>query len=54
LPACAVKSPGSTGRGPCRRGDLRLAEGRGIPGGAVKCVEIRKNTDGEGSALDET
>jgi hypothetical protein len=26
-------------------------EGRGIPGGAVKCVEIRRNTDGEGSVL---
>ena len=32
-------------------GDLRVREGCGIPGGAVKCVEIRKNTDGEGSVL---
>ncbi len=23
----------------------------GIPGGAVKCVEIRKNTGGEGGSL---
>jgi hypothetical protein len=46
-----VKSPGSPGRGPSRRQDLRVGEGRGIPGGAVKCVEIRRNTDGEGSAL---
>ncbi len=22
-----------------------------IPGGAVKCVDIRRNTDGEGSSL---
>jgi hypothetical protein len=29
----------------------RRGEGRGIPGGAVKCVEIRRNTDGVGSAL---
>jgi hypothetical protein len=33
---------------------LRVGEGRGIPGGAVKCVEIRRNTDGVGSALDDT
>jgi hypothetical protein len=31
--------------------DLRASEGRGIPGGAVKCVEIWKNTEGEGSVL---
>ncbi len=24
--------------------DLRAREGHGIPGGAVKCVEIRRNT----------
>ena len=47
-----MKSPGLTGRGLPRRAGLRGGEGRGIPGGAVKCVEIRKNTDGEGSALD--
>jgi hypothetical protein len=33
---------------------LRRGEGRGIPGGAVKCVEIRRNTDGEGSVLATT
>ncbi len=25
--------------------------GSGIPGGAVKCVDIRKNTGGEGDSL---
>ena len=49
-----VKAPGSTGRGVSRRHGLRLVEGRGTPGGAVKCVEIRKNTDGVSSALGET
>ena len=29
----------------------RAGEVRGIPGGAVKCVEIGKNTRGEGGAL---
>ena len=33
---------------------LRLSqiEERGIPGGAVKCVDIRRNTKGEGTFLD--
>ncbi len=31
----------------------RLGEGSGIPGVAVKCVDIRRNTNGEGSYLDE-
>jgi hypothetical protein len=30
---------------------LRTGEGSGIPGVAVKCVDIRRNTDGEGSFL---
>jgi hypothetical protein len=34
-----------------KRADLRAREGDGTPGGAVKCVEIRKNTEGEGSLL---
>ena len=34
-----------------KRVDLRAREGHGTPGGAVKCVEIRKNTKGEGSLL---
>ncbi len=32
--------------------DLREGEGSGIPGVAVKCVDIRKNFDCEGSMLD--
>ena len=46
-----MKSPGLPGRMVARRDRLRVGEGRGIPGGAVKCVEIRRNTDGAGSAL---
>ena len=34
-----------------RRPDLRASEGCGIPGGVVKCVEIWKNTKGEGNIL---
>jgi hypothetical protein len=30
---------------------LSLVEGNGIPGVAVKCVDIGKNTEGEGSYL---
>jgi hypothetical protein len=32
-------------------GDWRAVEARGIPGVAVKCVETRRNTRGEGGAL---
>jgi hypothetical protein len=46
-----VKARGSTpGRRP-RLFGLRTEEGRGIPGVAVKCVEIWRNTRGEGGAL---
>ena len=31
--------------------DLRVREVYGIPGGAVKCVDIRRNTGGEGDTL---
>ena len=31
---------------------LRVGEAIGIPSVAVKCVEIRKNTSGEGDSLD--
>ena len=31
--------------------DLRAAEARGTPGVAVECVEIGKNTRGEGDVL---
>ena len=30
---------------------LRQKGARGIPGGAVKCVDIRRNTEGEGTSL---
>ena len=32
---------------------LRAGEESGIPSVAVKCVDIRKNTSGEGDFLDE-
>ena len=31
--------------------DSSAGEGRGIPGVAVKCVDIGKNTSGEGGSL---
>ncbi len=31
-----------------------MAEETGIPGVAVKCVDIRRNTDGEGRSLANT
>jgi hypothetical protein len=31
---------------------LSIGEGSGIPGVAVKCVDIRRNTGGEGGFLD--
>ena len=31
---------------------LSFGEGSGIPGVAVKCVDIRRNTSGEGGFLD--
>ena len=32
--------------------DLSAGEGSGIPSVAVKCVDIRRNTSGEGGSLD--
>ena len=32
---------------------LSIGEGSGIPGVAVKCVDIGRNTSGEGDYLDE-
>ncbi len=46
-----VKAPGLTRRGRTILPDWRAAEGRGIPGVAVKCADIRRNTRGEGGAL---
>ncbi len=31
---------------------LRVGEESGIPGGAVKCVDIRRNAGGESGSLD--
>jgi hypothetical protein len=47
-----VKSPGSTGRGHRKLPCLNMGEGSGIPGVAVKCVEIGRNTSDEGGYLD--
>ena len=47
-----VKAPGSTGRGRLRLVDSRAVGEGGIPGVVVKCVDIRRNTSGEGGLLD--
>ena len=46
-----VKAPGSTGRGRSKLRDLRVVEESGIPGVVVKCVDIGRNTSGEGGSL---
>ena len=46
-----VKARGSTPSLPCELVDLSTVEAGGIPGVAVECVEIRKNTGGEGGLL---
>jgi hypothetical protein len=46
-----VKGRGSTPRWPGILFDWRQGEASGIPGVAVECVEIRKNTGGEGGWL---
>ena len=46
-----VKGRGSTLSMPGILGSWRQAEASGIPGVAVECVEIRKNTGGEGGWL---
>ena len=46
-----VKGWGSTLCMPGILADWRQAEASGIPGVAVECVEIRKNTGGEGGLL---
>ena len=46
-----VKGRGSTPSMPGILGGWRQAEASGIPGVAVECVEIRKNTGGEGGWL---
>ena len=47
-----VKGRGSTPSMPGILGGWRQVEASGIPGVAVECVEIRKNTGGEGGWLD--
>ena len=46
-----VKNPGSTGVLHLKLAGLSAGEGSGIPGVAVKCVDIRRNTSGEGGSL---
>ncbi len=47
-----VKARGSTAGGQGILDGWRQVEASGIPGVAVECVEIRKNTRGEGGSLD--
>ena len=47
-----MKALGSTQEVHWKLSDLNTGEGSGIPSVAVKCVEIRKNTSGEGDLLD--
>ena len=48
-----MKTPGLTWRLHFKLDFLRAGEESGIPSVAVKCVEIRKNTGGEGGLLDD-
>ena len=47
-----VKSGGSTSKLHLKLFFLSIGEVTGIPSVAVKCVDIRKNTSGEGGFLD--
>ena len=47
-----MKSPGLTGRVRGKVYDWRDVEENGIPGVAVTCVDIGRNTSGEGGSLD--
>ncbi len=47
-----VKFRGSTAELLPKLADLSAVEASGIPSVAVKCVDIRKNTSGEGGSLD--
>ena len=47
----AVKARGSTPGRPCELLGSSTVGAGGIPGVAVECVEIRKNTGGEGGPL---
>ena len=48
-----MKYHGSTVRVHLKLQFLRLGEVSGIPGVAVKCVDIGRNTSGEGDLLDD-
>ena len=48
-----VKITGSTRNLRLKLFFLRVGEVTGIPGVAVKCVDIRRNTGGEGGLLDD-
>ncbi len=48
-----VRARGSTPEVRLKLEDLSMGEGSGIPGVAVKCVDIRRNTGGEGDFLDQ-
>jgi hypothetical protein len=47
-----VKIRGSTPNLPPKLRSLSAGEGTGIPGVAVECIDIRKNTGCEGEFLD--
>ena len=47
-----MKSWGSTSELPSKLPDLRQGEVGGIPGVAVKCIDIGRNTGGEGGRLE--
>ncbi len=47
-----VKTTGSTSGLPLKLFFLSTGEAGGIPSVAVKCVDIRRNTSGEGGLLD--
>ena len=47
-----VKSLGLTQKLRLKLEGLRIGEGSGIPSVAVKCVDIGRNTSGEGGYLD--
>ena len=48
-----VKSLGSTEELQLKLSFLSVGEESGIPSVAVKCVDIRRNTSGEGDFLDD-
>jgi hypothetical protein len=53
-PRRVLKAPGSTGERASKRVTWRRGGGPGTSGGAVKCVEIGRNADGESKVLDSS